>query len=66
MSGFVVFQSLTGPALVRLDRIVLIRPAPEGGDRTLVVMDNGHEMLVRQSAAELLKGMGGQQCVASA
>lgn len=57
MNGFVEVRSLTGPALVRVDRIVLVRPAPDGGERTLVVMENGHEMTVRQRTEEVLAAM---------
>lgn len=50
-----MFSSMTGPALVRLDRVVLVRPSPDGAERTLIVLENGHEMVVRQRAEEAIR-----------
>lgn len=55
MSGFVRVDSMTGPALVRLDRVVLVRPSPDGtADRSLLVLETGTELVVRQPAADLV------------
>lgn len=55
MSGFAFIESLTGPAIVRTDRVVLVRPSLQGADHTLIVLENGHEMIVRQAAADVVR-----------
>lgn len=59
MIGFVELPCLTGPALVRLDRVMLVRPDPSGAERTLLVMDCGHEVLVPRPAEEVVRLLAG-------
>lgn len=54
MIGFVELQSMTGPALVRLDRVVLVRPHPSGAAQTLLVLDGGHELIITRPASEVV------------
>jgi len=47
MIGFLELPCLTGPALIRVDRVVLVRPDPSAAaTRTLVVLDAGQEVVV--------------------
>lgn len=55
MSGFISVDCMTGPALIRLDRIVLVRPDPNGAARTLLVVDGGHELIVMRPAEEMVQ-----------
>jgi hypothetical protein len=57
--GFVELPCLTGPALVRSDRVVLVRPSPDGSPRTLVVMDGGSEVVVPRPAEEVVRLLAG-------
>lgn len=58
MVGFVEFPCLTGPALIRLDRVVLVRPDPSAAaSRTLVVLDAGQEVVVTKPAADVVREM---------
>lgn len=55
MKGFVRLDCLSGPALVRLDRVMLVRPDPTGAPRTLIVLDGSHELLVMHPAEEMVR-----------
>jgi hypothetical protein len=57
MIGFVELPSMTGPALVRVDRVVLVRPHPSGAAQTLLVLDGGHELIVTKPAADVVREM---------
>jgi hypothetical protein len=50
---FVKFTGLTGPAFIRADQVALVRVDPADTERTLVVLQSGHEVLVRQRAADV-------------
>lgn len=55
MTGFIEVDCLTGPALVRLERVILIRPDPSGASRTLIVLEGGHEIVVLRPAEEMVR-----------
>ena len=55
MIGFIEVDCLTGPALVRLERVMLVRPDPSGAPRTLIVLEGGHEIVVLKSAEEMVR-----------
>jgi hypothetical protein len=55
MKGFVQLDCLSGPALVRLYRVMLVRPDPTGAPRTLIVLDGSHEVLVMRPAVEIVR-----------
>lgn len=55
MTGFIEVDCLTGPALVRLERVMLIRPDPSGAARTLIVLEGGHEIIVLKPAEEMVR-----------
>lgn len=58
MAAFLELPCLCGPALIRLDRVVLVRPDPSAAaSRTLVVLDAGQEIVVTRSAAEVVEAM---------
>jgi len=54
--GFIELPCLTGPALIRLDRVILVRPDPAAqSSRTLAVLDGGNELVVTRPAAEVVR-----------
>ena len=58
MTGFMEFPCLAGPALIRLDRVVLVRPDPTAASsRTLVVLDAGQEVVITRPAADVVREM---------
>lgn len=58
MIGFLELSCLTGPALIRVDRVVLVRPDPSAAaTRTLIVLDAGQEVVVTRPAAEVVREM---------
>lgn len=58
MVGFLELPCLSGPALIRLDRVVLVRPDPAAAaSRTLVVLDAGQEVVVTRPAADVVREM---------
>lgn len=58
MIGFLELPCLSGPALVRLDRVILVRPDPSAAaSRTLIVLDGAQEVVVTKPAAEVVKEM---------
>ncbi|MDP3492872.1 MAG: hypothetical protein Q8R82_07140 [Hyphomonadaceae bacterium] len=58
MIGFLELPCLSGPALIRLDRVVLVRPDPTAAaTRTLIVLDGAQEVLITKPAAEVVSAM---------
>jgi hypothetical protein len=57
--GFVELPSLIGPALVRVERVILVRPHHDDRARTLVVLDAGQELIVPRPAAEVVSLLAG-------
>lgn len=55
MEGFIELDCLTGPALVRLERVMIVRPDPSGAARTLIVLEGRHEIIVLKAADEMVK-----------